>query len=168
MSLVPVFLILALSVHLDMALKCKKGQCKNNKDETGCKPMLEGLEDMDCKEDSVCYREHQLTYNDEEVISVGCVSKTDGKRDPIASWTFFDDTLTADEIKNSINKECVEKEKDKASISINIGGAGGELEAEKQKVKLCVCDDKDLCNFAASTRFCGMTLILMGILSILL
>jgi len=166
MSLVPVFLILALSVHLDMAKKCKKGQCTNNKDEKGCKPMLEGLEDMDCKEDSVCYREHQLPYgaNDEEVISVGCVSTKDGKRDPITPWSFFDDTLTVDEIKNNMNKDCVEKET--GGGSLGLGGAS--LEVDPKKVKLCVCDDKDLCNFAARTGFCGMTLILMGILSILL
>ena len=56
-----------------MALKCKQGTCTNNKDTKGCKPMLEGLEDKDCPEGSVCYREHQLPYVDSKRFDLSAI-----------------------------------------------------------------------------------------------
>ena len=102
---------------------------------------------------------------------MGCISKEEPiTREPIVNgWTFgfSKDTLSADEIKNNMNKECVEKEQKTGSVDINLRESN-RLEMDPKKVKLCVCDDKELCNVATSTRFCGMTLILIGILSMLL
>lgn len=50
-----------------MALKCKEGRCENAEDisgnvNTGCKPKLEDFKEIECDEDSVCYKEHQEPY----------------------------------------------------------------------------------------------------------
>ena len=49
--------------NIGIALKCKTGNCKNSKEVSGCQTKFE---DMDCKDDHVCYREQQQPYGIDE------------------------------------------------------------------------------------------------------
>ena len=62
------FLLLCI---LGIAIKCKSGRCVNQNDidgnvEVRCPPNLESFTDLECDEDSVCYKEHQEPYGEFE------------------------------------------------------------------------------------------------------
>jgi len=158
-----ILVVMVLSIDLGIALKCKTGNCKNNKEVSGCQTKFE---DMDCKSDHICYREQQQPYGiDEEVlISSGCISTKDGSRDPLVlpgpNWQLvgpiYNQTLKVDEVNSNINKACVKRE-----IKVT---SNEKMKVDPKIVDACMCDE-DLCNDVSSAGIFGINLLYLSIIS---
>ena len=76
--------------------------------------------------------------------------------------------LTLDDVKNN-PKKCLEKQKAKPGMTISLdpSNPGISGSGETITVNACMCDDKDLCNVAATTKFTGIALILIQFVPLL-